>query len=363
MNIAEFRTQFQPVFEAFLREKCMAAMANAEDAFVEGMIRYAEGLAAGDGKRIRPYVAYLMYRAQGGKMDQEAVMKMLSSLELFHVFALIHDDVIDRGTMRHGIQTIHLAVAELLRRDARLGDIARTGEAQAILLGDLMCQWSQDAFFATLGIESAARERAAPFFRSMIEEVIVGQMIDVDLTTRAQATTELIKRKMYLKTSSYTFIRPMQIGAALGGALHQAVQGGADENVIAWCEKFGAAVGGAFQTQDDLLDLTIPTKGTGKTVFSDLHERQHTFFTQHIAEKGTDAQKTELSALLGTDLSEADRPKITQLFDASGALEAGRAEIARLYAEASSLADSAPVGDEWRAELKDGVARLRDRSS
>jgi geranylgeranyl pyrophosphate synthase len=43
----------------------------------------------------------------------------------------------------------------------------------------------------------------------MIEEVILGQMIDVNMMVSGPASLEMIDKKNMYKTASYTFIRPM----------------------------------------------------------------------------------------------------------------------------------------------------------
>lgn len=355
MTLSDFRMRFQPLLEEFLREAGNRGAALAADPFLERMIRYAETLAAGEGKRVRPYMAWLMYRAAGSREDQDGqVMKMLVSLELFHVFALVHDDVMDRGVTRHGMPTMHRMASELLVAEKRMGDAAHVGEAHAILIGDLLYQWSQSVFYSTPGVDAAARERAAAHFQTMVEEVIIGQMMDIDVTTRIDVSDAFVERKGHLKTSSYTFIRPLQIGAALAGA---------SQDVMTWCEAFGTALGRAFQLQDDLMDLTRPAEGTGKTAFSDLQEGQRTVFTQYILSQGTDDQKNELRALLGAALTEADRPRVTALFESSGAFAYGRAEIERSFAEAGRLLGESSMDSVSRADFGTFVQKLKGRDT
>jgi geranylgeranyl diphosphate synthase, type I len=356
MDLKTFRKRFQPLFEGFLRAKSRHNAAWAQDSFIERIIAYPERLAGAEGKRIRPYMAWLGYQS-GGTTEQigdEIVMKTLLSLELFHVFALVHDDIMDQGTSRHGVATTHLMVTDALRAEQRTGDLARVGEAHAILLGDLLFQWSQEAFYGTSGIDPAARERAASYFRTMIEEVIVGQMMDVDLTTRLQVADAFVERKIHLKTSGYTFVRPLQIGVALAGG---------SPELLKWCEQFGTAIGRAFQLQDDLLDLTVPSEGTGKTAFSDLHERQHTLFTQYILAHGTSEQRAELHALFGAMLTEEDRPRVTALFESSGAFAYGRAEIERSLNASRDLIHDAPMPVSVRESLTALLELLAQRHS
>jgi geranylgeranyl diphosphate synthase type I len=352
MTLSVFRQQFQSLFATYVREKSQANARLADDAFIGDLIRYTERLV-GEGKRIRPYLTWTMYEACSGT-STDAIIRLTMALELFHVFALVHDDVMDRGTSRHGVPTVHVAARDRLQEDRRAGDIVHAADGHAILIGDLLAQWSQDVFFSTPGIDEEARQRAAPYFSQMIEEVIVGQMIDLDLTTRSDVTRGLIERKMALKTSGYTFIRPMQIGAALAGA---------PLSTIEWCVAFGTALGRAFQIQDDLLDLMTPSTETGKTAFSDLQERQHTLFTQYIREQGSDEQRGELDALFGAKLTEEDRPRVTALLERSGALTNGRTEIASSLQEALDLLDRAPINGAAQASLRSFVDEMRSRQA
>ena len=49
----------------------------------------------------------------------------------------------------------------------------------------------------------------------MIEEVILGQMLDVDMTTGDESTEALLHKKTLYKSARYTFMRPMLTGAIL----------------------------------------------------------------------------------------------------------------------------------------------------
>lgn len=362
-SLSDFRKQFQPVLEGFLREKREEMDALVADPFLRDILHYPETLLA-EGKRIRPYVAWLLYlgtthpptpfrlRWAGHAprtTDDSEILRILTSLELFHAFALVHDDIMDRADTRRSVATVHRFVAERLAKDGRPQDADHAGKSQAILVGDLLMNWSQ----ACVGAGSPDVTNARNVFRKMIDEVIIGQMIDVDTATREEVSDELIRVKLQLKTASYTFVRPMQMGAALAGS--------SDPKLYQWCERFGTPLGIAFQVQDDLLDLTQPSSVTGKPVFGDLGERQHTVFTQHILKHGSDDQKRELASLFGADLSEQDRPRVTALFEGSGALAAGIAEMNRRFDEARTCLDDAPVSDEATAAFRELVEGLRGR--
>ena len=72
------------------------------------------------GKRVRP-ILVLMGNEIFGEVGQDA-FKVAASIELFHNFSLIHDDIMDKAPLRRGAETVHI----------------RYGESTALLAGDVM---------------------------------------------------------------------------------------------------------------------------------------------------------------------------------------------------------------------------------
>ena len=60
-----------------------------------------------------------------------------AALELLHIFALIHDDVMDESASRRGQPSVHTLAAQLHLHSARARQCARFGESIAVLVGDL----------------------------------------------------------------------------------------------------------------------------------------------------------------------------------------------------------------------------------
>jgi geranylgeranyl diphosphate synthase type I len=69
------------------------------------------GLVASGGKRTRPEFAHLGWIAAGGEERAQTVVNIGAALELLHVSALIHDDIIDGARTRRGAPTIHVGLA------------------------------------------------------------------------------------------------------------------------------------------------------------------------------------------------------------------------------------------------------------
>ena len=356
MRLSEFRPLFQPHLDAFIAAKSGGYAGIARDEFLSQLLDYPARLTRGSGKRIRPFVAFAMFNAlceNPSETRDDEVLSALVGLEVFHLFCLVHDDVIDRGTQRYGMATLNNYVENEMRSRGRYGEYSRIGDAQAMLIGDLLFSWSHDAMHAA-NFPGADSDALQSTFRAMIDEVVVGQMIDVDMMSRRDTTRETIERKMLLKTASYTFVRPMQIGAALAGASTRAES---------FCREFGAALGLAFQMQDDLLDLVATPDTTHKTLFCDLRDGTHTLLTQHVLECGSAAQRDELRALLGADLGAPDRARVLALFGESGALSAIREQIAARLHEAETLIESGPLGEAERESFRDLLETLARRDT
>src|SRR2546422_4914155 len=67
----------------------------------------AQYVIGAGGKRIRPTVTLLAFRAVGGKAVEKTV-DIAAALELIHSATLIHDDINDGGTQRRGRPAAYL---------------------------------------------------------------------------------------------------------------------------------------------------------------------------------------------------------------------------------------------------------------
>ncbi len=349
MTLADFQRLFAPALLFFTESALKDCDAIVADATIASILAQIRPLAE-SGKRLRPYLTHVMRQGTGNRDD----LHLETGVELFHLFALIHDDVMDRADTRHGVSTMHAHARNLMTNAT--GDITRMAESHAILAGDLVLSLVHDALLAAEKRQPLAPDRAARvrgILSAMTREVILGQMLDIDLTTRDSTDWATLERKNLLKTARYSVIRPMQLGAAAAGA---------DEKTMDFCETFGRHLGIAFQIQDDLLDV-LPPEGGGKPAFNDLKENQHTVFTQYIAEQGSSAQQETLRRLRGHALGNTEREEAVALFTKAGALEHGRTLIAEHLHNAEAALVNAPVAPETVTELRTLVALMRDRPS
>lgn len=322
LNILEFKQRFNVHLETFLKNKVKSIQKNTKDESINRIINQATLIARSGGKRVRPYIAYLGYSLNGGKVSDE-LFDVLVGIELFHVFALIHDDIIDEGDERHSQETIH-KFAEKILPFAKYKK--HFGASQALLAGDLVFAWSQQALLGNASISSL--EAVREIYNKMIEEVVIGQMIDVVITNTERVSKNDIEEKNRLKTARYTFVNPLKIGAALKTN---------SKKYDKFFEEFGLALGTGYQVQDDLLDICGDSKDIGKDIMKDLEKGQHTYFTQYIFDEGNDEQKNLLKSLFGNQLNESQKSEAKKLFESSGAIDAGRSIILRKIDSAKKI--------------------------
>lgn len=222
----------------------------------DSVLELLAALATSGGKHLRPRMVHWGWVAASGRSNggYEDVVRAGAALELLHVFALIHDDVMDRSETRRGRPSVH---AEARRQHLRLhglGDSERYGENIAILAGDL-AHSEADALVAGLP------ERLQQLWRTLSIELMIGQGRDLVGAANGRRDLEHAREVARAKSGAYTVWRPLQLGAAAGGA---------GEATFAALERYGIAVGEAFALRDDILGVIGDAKATGKPVGDDL---------------------------------------------------------------------------------------------
>jgi geranylgeranyl diphosphate synthase type II len=197
------------------------------------------------GKRLRP-VLTLIAAELGGKSADEAIHAAVS-IELFHNFSLIHDDIMDNAPIRRGLPTVH----------------EKWNSNIAILSGDVLLVKAYEL------ISKQNKEHIPDLyqlFNKTAIEVCEGQQMDMDFEIREDVTIEEYIAMIRLKTS-------VLLGCALEfGFLisNQSVEN--RKNIY----DFGVNLGIAFQIQDDILDLYGDPEKVGKQVGGDVRANKKT---------------------------------------------------------------------------------------
>jgi len=263
------------------------------------------------GKRIRPYLVYALHTAYNGTTD--GIDDLCMAVELVHLFALVHDDIMDKGTTRHSQPTFHKYVESLY-------DNAHVWESQAILIGDILYTWANELVACS---ESIPYETKKIFF-SLLKEVTFWQMIDVHLSyTDWTEDPAQIQWKDKMKSWFYTFMRPIMLWASMAKV----------ENILP-VQTMWAKLWLAFQMRDDLLDIT--DRNTNKTYFSDLQEWNQTIIWDEVLKRVSPEHKTMILSCRGQQIDSSKQEEIYTIIENSGAIEATKDQVNTLLDEATS---------------------------
>ena len=324
LELSAFQKAFNAELERFLDSKIRAHEAIPNSRLFLDALDHVRTLLLSGGKRIRPYMCYLAYETEKGTSADE-VFSVGIALEIFHMFALVHDDIIDRGLTRHGVSTTHIFIANSIG-DMLSRDVRHIGEAIALLAGDLLFSWSYELICQSKNSEVMA------IFSHMVSEVVAGQAIDVSLTLKSAVTAKEILEKNELKTARYTFVNPLQMGRALAGSAN-------NSDIYT---HLGLCLGQAFQIQDDLLDVLGTVAVTGKEPFIDVEEGQHTLLTQYVFEHAHEKDRAVLASVFGKKLSADERVSLATLFESTNAIGYARENIQSLLNEAEGYSAGLP---------------------
>lgn len=320
--------------------------ASTKDAFVLNSCAHVRNIFATKGKRTRAYLCFLGYVAAEGK-DKEHCIDLFVAIELFHAFALIHDDIIDEAATRHGVTTIHQIAKETLAQDTAHGTHISNG--QAMLVGDLILAHAFECLFRFLQTHSDSTNMIWGDFQSMVTEVVAGEMIDVDLMVRDNATEERLYEKLYLKTASYSAIRPLRMGALAGGNVTLA---------DTFCIPFGTGLGLGYQYQDDLLDIVGTDSALEKPTLMQIRNKERTHITEfaftHEAQKGEDT----ISAMWGRELTTNEATAARDYLITSGATADTQARMERAYADAYNVLNTSTISDEAKQLCTELLERI-----
>ncbi len=296
------------------------------------------GFIATGGKRLRPLLCTVGWYAAGGGPHPESLLRAAASLEMFHAFALIHDDVMDDSPTRRGRPTLHRAPVGGL-----------PGIARAILVGDLALAWS-DELLHTAGLATEQLTRVLPLVDAMRSEVMYGQYLDVTSTGRPDPELDHALTIARYKTATYTVERPLHIGAAL------AHPDAPNTSLSA----YALPIGEAFQLRDDLLGTFGTEALTGKSTLDDLRDGKHTALVSLALRDADPGQRRTLRALVGDPaLDEDGARRVRGVLIATGARDAVEKLIAVRHQEALTALDQAAFPPAADAALR-SIARAAE---
>ena len=285
------------------------------------------------GKRLRPVLTLIT--AEIFETDYKQALDAALSVEVFHNFSLVHDDIMDAAPLRRGQETVHE------KWDINTGILS--GDAMLILAYQLFENYNGDTFRAL-----------AKLFSKTALQVCEGQQYDIDFETRDDVTIPEYLKMIEYKTAVLVGAA-MQMGAIVAEASEE------DQSSI---YEFGMNLGIAFQLQDDYLDAFGDPETFGKRVGGDIIENKKTYLYLKAVEFSSEENRKQLQQLYSVSPSDtADKVEtIKQLFVSSGSAEATKREIKNHTNKAFSVLEKLDISEYKKDVLKQFGGSLMNRT-
>lgn len=221
-----------------------------ETARPERLLAAMRHAVLGGGKRLRPFLLVETATLFGARRD--GALLAGAALECLHCYSLVHDDLpaMDDDDLRRGRPTVHKSF----------------DEATAILAGDALLTLAFD-IAARSDVHADANVRIALVSElaraSGLGGMAGGQMLDLAAEGRFAG-------RRALGESEIATLQAMKTGALIRFACRAgAILGKADTTAHTNIDRYGTAIGQAFQIADDLLDVEGDSATLGKATAKD----------------------------------------------------------------------------------------------
>ena len=143
-ELQSFKARLDPLIGAYFDTAIRDSF--REDDLIAEALGHARSIVLSGGKRLRSAFMYYGYLGAGG-VEEEKMLHASMSIELIHSFLLVHDDIIDRDDVRHGVPTLHRRYADFGKRFFPDKDVEHFGNSIALIMGDMLYAFGNDIIF------------------------------------------------------------------------------------------------------------------------------------------------------------------------------------------------------------------------
>jgi geranylgeranyl diphosphate synthase type I len=299
-----------------------------------------DGSGAPRGKRIRPLLGALAYQSLTG--DYKAALPGAAALELGHNFSLVHDDIEDSDAERHHRPTLW----------------AIWGIPLAINAGDALFALSRLALYRLM--DGFSDHRVLELMKVYDETCLAlceGQYLDIAFERRADVTVDAYLEMIGKKTA-----------ALLGASVRAGAILATDDDTIADAyERFGYALGMAFQMADDVKGTFWASTQSGKAEAGDVRKRKKTLPVVWAIQNASEADRRRLAEIYldgvrATDgrgpsttpdapVTDGEVAEVLEILERSGAREHTLAEARRYRDRSLEELELLPCPPEGKRDL------------
>lgn len=239
------------------------------------------------GKRIRPIMAIMAFRGLSRKNEKEVLWPTLS-LELYHNYTLIHDDIYDEDIMRRGEPTPHFLFKEWFEKKHKRqfysgnlysGASSRFGVVAGFIVGQIL-KILASRLILNSDVSPTKKNEILNLFQNLGISDNIGQALDLYFEKENKITENDYLEMVDYKTGGL-FKTSVGIGAILADAT---------KNQQKCLRNYAQDLAVAFQIKDDLLDISVGGE-KGRGVGSDIRQGKKTLLFIYALKKANQKQK------------------------------------------------------------------------
>jgi geranylgeranyl diphosphate synthase type II len=285
------------------------------------------------GKKLRPLLCLISCDACCGEIEQ--AIPAAISIELFHNFTLLHDDIMDNAPIRRGMPTI----------------FKKWGRDIAILSGDVLFAMAYKELSKS---SPEIIQNLLELFSKTAIEVCEGQQYDKDFETQSYVSETEYLNMIRLKTS-VLIAASLQMGA---------IAGGADIETQQKFYQLGIKTGMAFQIQDDLLDAYGDENTFGKKTGGDILANKKTYLFVKSYDDADDKLKNKLNLLYSDNVinNEDKINSVLEIFNVLKIKEKTNLKQHLFFEEALAIIDSINIRLDAKDFIKNFIKDLINRT-
>ena len=305
------------------------------------LYRHLSEFVLGGGKRLRPRLCLASYRISTGRYDPppRPVAVAASSLEVFHAFMLVHDDLIDGSIVRRGRPTLHESILRDAERPDHPAERKRACDL-GLIAGDLLFALGM-RLLGRSGLDDATLGKANRLVADMLFETGLGEALDIlyDDCPLEHLTEPQIVESYHRKTARYSVSGPLVLGATIAGA---------SPPVTRALDRFGDLLGFGYQVQNDL-DALDEDPEQGDQPDLDVGKRTYVLWAayQRLGQCG----RAALNEALNLPVGPGRRRRLLALISESRAVEACQARVEAVRKEAADVLRESPLDTAQRRQF------------
>lgn len=315
-TIKYYQTLINKSLEIYLDKK-IKQLPSFSNPFILEQYQIFKKYCLGNGKRLRPILTLMAYRAVGGRKEKEIIMPALA-FEIYHNYTLIHDDIYDEDDQRRGETSVHVFFEKQFKKDNFKKNAenkiyknfaSRFGAVAGIINGKYLHTLSS---LPILEANISEKKKVAGMKLHQLVSIFdnTGQAMDLHFE-QEEIVTEKDYYNMALCKTGQLFKVAVEWGAILGNATLSQKKA---------LDKYMEEVAIVFQIQDDILDIDS-SSNKGRELGSDIQKGKKTLIMIHALKKADKKQKKQILSVLGKEkASKMEIRKTINLLESLGSI-------------------------------------------